>query len=165
MNRSIRLALGAILTLVVVQSDALARGFGGFHGGGFHGGGYGGFSGGFGGYRGGFSSDRFGGYGGERFGGYGGDRLVVSTPRPAATAAIVASLPVGFDSGNLSGRDHGDLLNRSSLNSFLGLPTDGGMHAASGAYGAAVRRPTRLAPPRDGPEQPGMSCKDLAERP
>ena len=124
MKRFIHSALAVVLTIAVLRSDAMGRGFGGFHGGGFGGGFRGGSFGGdrFGGYSGdrfggSFGGDRFGSYGGDRFGSYGGDRG-------------------SFNFGNLSGRDYGGSLNRSGLNSFLGLPTDGGMHTASAAYGA-----------------------------
>ena len=81
MNRSIQLGIAVILGIAATQSDAFARGFGGFHGGGFGGGGFhaGGFGGGgFGG--GGFGGFHAGGFEGGGFhaggfgGGFGGDR-------------------------------------------------------------------------------------------
>lgn len=66
MKRQIQLAVIAILGLVASHTDALARGFGGFHGpSGFHAGDEGRFSGG--GF-GGFSSNNFGGFRGDSFG-------------------------------------------------------------------------------------------------
>ena len=76
-----------------------------------------------GGYGGGYHGDSFsggyheGGYGGERSGGYdaGGYRAG------------------GASTGGFRESGYGDSVNRSQLNGFLGLPTDGGMHAAGGA--------------------------------
>ncbi len=60
MTKILRIILALIVATAMTKSDALARGFGGFHGGGgfggFHGGGFGG--GGFGG-RGGFGGGGF----------------------------------------------------------------------------------------------------------
>jgi hypothetical protein len=140
MKNFIKLGLAIVVTVAIGRSDASARGFGGFHGGGgfggFHGGGgFGGFHGGGGfggggfhegGYGGGFGGGREGEFGGSRDGGfdssgfrggdYGGDRA-------------------GGFGGGFSSRDYGGSLSRGSLGSFLGLPTDGGMHAAGGAVG------------------------------
>jgi len=128
MRRSIQLAIAAILAVAILasagsESDVLARGFGGFHGGGF--GGY--HAGGFGGYR-GFDSGgyRAGGFDDSGFRAGGIDSSGLRTG--------------GFDSGVLGGgfrSDYGGSLNRGEMNSFLGLPTDGGMHAAGGAFGAS----------------------------
>jgi hypothetical protein len=127
MNHSIRILLALLLALAVASSDLFARGFGGFGGGGFHGGGFGGyhgggFAGGGGYHAGGFSAGGFhaGGYdaGGYHAGGFnaggfhgGGD----------------------FSGGAEREGGFGGSVDRGQLNSFLGLPTDGGMHAAGGA--------------------------------
>jgi len=156
MNRSISLGIAVIFCIAATQSDAFARGFGGFHAGGF-GGGFGGFhaggfdagafhAGGFdaGGYRaGGFNAGgyRAGGFdaGGFRAGGYGGE---------PATAGVGNLMPLrseslgGFHEGGPGGFRYGTPLGRNELGSFLGLPTDSGMHAAAGAVGgSAVRGP------------------------
>ncbi|MFO0867716.1 MAG: protocadherin [Pirellulales bacterium] len=92
-------------------------------------GGAGGFGGAAGGYRGGFSS------GGYRPGGVGG------FPGAGAARGFDAR---GFDARGLSGAgalnreplgSAGHAPTRSSLNSFLGLPSDEGLHSLSGAAG------------------------------
>jgi hypothetical protein len=109
MNRPIQVALALMVGVAVAPTDAFARGFGGFHAGGFGGAGF--HAGGFGGEAGGFRASGFGGEaGGARAGGFGGQAG-------------------GFRAG-------GGSLSRGQLNSFLGLPTDGGMHAAGGAIGS-----------------------------
>ena len=45
MTRSISLGIALIVGVAAINSEAFARGFGGFHGGGFGGGGFGGFHG------------------------------------------------------------------------------------------------------------------------
>ncbi len=140
MRRSLCITLFLIVAVAATDSDALARGFGGFHGGGgrsFGGGGWGGgrsYGGGERGYGGGYGGDRD--YGGERsFGGYsggyrGGDEF------GGYRAGGFASEGDRFGGDSFSGfrgDSYGGSLSRGSLNSFLGLPTDGGMHAASGA--------------------------------
>jgi len=127
-------------------------GFGGFHGGGFGGGGFGGFhGGGFGGggyHGGGFGGGDFGrgGFGGE--GGYRGNEGAFGRSEAGNYAGIGQRETSGYrgGEGNWGGGFRGDAaglggeagrwggsLNRGELNGFLGLPTDGGMHAASGA--------------------------------
>jgi hypothetical protein len=109
-------------------------GFGGYHGGGFEGGGF--DRGGFGGvgYRGSdFGGGGFNGHrGGEGEGGLGQRQSIGYRGGDAG----------GFDNGvrntgNWGGEagrwGGGNSVNRSQLNSFLGLPTDGGLGAASGA--------------------------------
>jgi hypothetical protein len=138
MKNFIKLGLAIVVTMAIGRSDALARGFGGFHGG-FGGGGFGGrggFGGGGFGGRGEFGGGGFGdrGFGGSREGGFGG--------------GFGGGREGGLDSGGFRGddfggdrfggfssRDYGGSLSRSNLGSFLGLPTDGGMHAAGGAFG------------------------------
>jgi len=142
MKRSLVLILGVMLALASGDSNAFARGFGGFHGGG----GFGGYHGGgfSGGYRGGYSGGgyRAGGYSG----GYGGGGYRAGGYRAGTFGGGYAG---GGFSGYRSGGDAfsgvragqwGGTVNRGELNSFLGLPTDAGMHAASGAYGAAAWR-------------------------
>ena len=128
--------LVSFLCVAGLPADGFARGFGGC--GGFHGGGFGGFHGGsFGG--GGFDRGSFGGaehgsYGGFDRGGYGGfDHNSYGGAEHSSYG--------GFDRGSYGGFDrssYGGSLNRGDLNSFLGLPTDGGMHAAGGASVAHV---------------------------
>ena len=109
-----------------------AGGFGGGEAGGFHAGGYGGYhAGGFGGGEaGGF---RAGGYGGYHAGGFGGGEAG------------------GFRAGGYGGYHaggYGGSVNRGQLNSFLGLPTDGGMAAAGGFHargGGAISGPEGAA--------------------
>jgi hypothetical protein len=149
------MTLALVVTLAATPSDAFARGgFGGFRGGGggFRGGGFGGggfdrggFGGGFdrggfggGGFdRGGFGGGGFdrGGFGGDvNRGGFGGDDF----GQRASSGFRGAS--GGFDNGARgagewggdAGRFGGNV-NRSQLNNFLGLPTDGGMGAAGGS--------------------------------
>ena len=148
MKRYILLSVAATVVVAALHSDAFGRGFGGFGGfhggggfGGFHAGGYGGFhSGGFGGESGGFHDGGFegGGYraGGSEFGGYHAG---------------------GFDSGGYRASAYGGSVDRSQLGGFLGMPTDGGMHAASGAYGsrAAVAGPEGFAAGRGIAAGPG----------
>ena len=131
LNRTI-VTLILLLIVAYVPSDVLARGFGGFHGGG----GFGGYHGGGGnggfhssGFGGGFHEGGLGGYGGFHegslggfhegdLGGYGGFRSG------------------GLGAGGFGAGAYGHSVNRGQLNSFLGLPTDGGMHAAGGAWGS-----------------------------
>jgi hypothetical protein len=133
-------------------------GFGGFHGGGFGGGGFdrGGFGGGgfdrggFGGGgfdRGGFGGGGFdrGGFGGGGFRGGEGDFGRSDAGNFGGFGQRAASGYRGSDAGGFSnglrntgtwGGDTGrwnGAPNRSQLNNFLGLPTDGGLGAASGA--------------------------------
>jgi hypothetical protein len=131
MNRPIQIALAMVVGAALTQADAFARGFGGL--GGFHAGGFG--AGGFGGggfHAGGFETGGFhaGGFAGEaggfHAGGFGGEAG-------------------GFRAG-------GGSLSRGQLSSFLGLPTDGGTHAAEGAIagGGAVAGPGGAAAWRGG---------------
>jgi hypothetical protein len=140
MKRCITAVLVVALGIVLAPADGFARGFGGF--GGFHGGSFGGggfhadsfggggfhadsFGGGYGGYHaggfadGGYHADSFsgGGYHADGFGGgYGGYHAG------------------GFADGGYRAGGYGSV-NRGQLNSFLGLPTDGGFHAMGGAEG------------------------------
>lgn len=165
MKRSILLGIAAILGLAAAQSDAVARGFGGGGFGGSHGGSFGGGfdRGGFGG--GGFGGSRGGGLGGGEMGGSRAGGFDTGAARPGGfdsggfrtggfdTGAARAGgygaggfrtggLDAGGVRGGQAGADgfraggYGGSLNRGELNSFLGLPTDGGMHAAAGDYGA-----------------------------
>jgi hypothetical protein len=132
-------------------------GFGGFHGGGLGGGGFdrGGFGGGGfdrGGFGGGFDRGGFGGGGFDRggFGGGGfrggeGDFGRSDAGNFGGFGQRESSGYRGGDAGGFSnglrntgnwGGDAGrwnGAPNRSQLNNFLGLPTDGGLGAASGA--------------------------------
>ncbi len=170
MNRSMHIALALAVGLAAAPGDVFARGFGGFHGGGgFGGGGFGGARGGgigggsregFGG--GGFGGDRFGGgggFGGHRFGdggGFGGGSREGFSgsgfgggPREGFGGGFGGGFREGFGGGGFGAGSfgRGGSLDRGQLNSFLGLPTDSGMHAAAGAVagggvagGAAVGR-------------------------
>ncbi len=149
------LVLGALLAPADV---ALARGFGGFHGGGgfggFHGGGgYGGFhAGGFGGGYGGYHPK----YGGFDRGGYSGgfDRNSFGDFDRGNYGGFDRAGSQSFGSGYRAA-DYG-AVSRNSLNSFLSLPTDGGFHAASGYasgdFGAAAGRSAADAHTWTGPE-------------
>ena len=115
MNKFITAALVLTLGIVLAPASSFGRGFGGFHGGGFSGGGFGG--GGFhaGGMEaGGFHADNFGG------GAYRAD---------------------SFAGGGYRAGGYGGSVNRGQLDSFLGLPTDGGFHAAAGAEGHVYQGP------------------------
>jgi hypothetical protein len=133
MNRSMQLAIAIILSIAAAQTGALARGFGGFHGGGFHAGGYGGFhAGGFGGYHyGGYGGYHAGGYVGYHAGGFDSDRY--------GGGDFGGYRADGFDFSAYRTGGYGGDLSRGELGSFLGLPTDGGMHAAAGTFAAAGR--------------------------
>jgi hypothetical protein len=136
-----------------LTADCSARGFGGFGGGGsrggFGGGGFdrGGFGGGGfdrgsfgGGYGGGFDRGSFGagGYGGfDRgnlgAGSYGGfDRGGYSAGSFDRVGYSAGGYRAASAEGGFRAADYGGSLNRGELNGFLGLPTDGGMHAAGG---------------------------------
>ncbi len=129
---------------------------GGFHGGdfgGFHaGGGYGGLPGGGGYHAGGFAGGAADFHGGGGLGGLsGGNPGGFHAGGYGAGAADFHGgygggfHAGGFDAGGFHGGEfgagavHGGSLNapvnRGELNSFLGLPTDAGMHAAAGAAG------------------------------
>jgi hypothetical protein len=136
-------------------------GFGGFRGGGFSGGGFdrGGFGGGgFGGYRGGGFGGGFdrGGFGGGGFGNIGyhggdfGGGSIGGFRGGEGEGGFGQRQSIGYRGGDAGGFDNsvrntgswggdagrwgnGDAVNRGQLNSFLGLPTDGGLGAASGA--------------------------------
>ena len=147
MNRFLTIILALALGMAIPPDDRLARGFGGFGGGGFHGGSFGGGGfdrssyggGGFdrGGYcGGGFDRSSYGGgsfdrssYGGGDFdrSGFGGGSVDRSS--------YSGGFDRGGDYGGASYAGYGGSVNRGQLNSFLGLPTDGGFHAASGDYG------------------------------
>jgi hypothetical protein len=110
---------------------------GGFHAGGFGGGDIGGFhAGGYGGQLGGYHAGGFdaGGYragsdaGGFRSGGFDAGGM--------HTSDIGGYRGGEFGSDSFRNSAAGGSLNRGTLNSFLGLPTDSGMHAAAGAYGS-----------------------------
>ena len=92
-------------------------------------------------WSGGFHADSFGG-GGYHAGGF-------------ATAATAVTMPTAFEERRHAalGRlwrqaamrgyhaGYGGSVNRGQLNSFLGLPTDGGFHAAGGAEGHVYQGP------------------------
>jgi hypothetical protein len=170
MNRSFSfLPLLVLSVLGSIDSDAYARGFGGFRGGGgFGGGGFrggGGFGGGgFGGRgfsggdfnRGGFSGGDFnrGGFGGDDFnrGGFGGDGGF-GRSEAGNYAGIGQRESSGYRGGSAGGWDRGGAgngnwagdagrfggsVNRSQLNNFLGLPTDGGLGAGSAFSNHAI---------------------------
>lgn len=119
----------------------LGGGGGGFGGGGFGGGGIGaarpgGFGGGAGGLGGGLGAgglggDRFGGVGGPGAGGIGGGRF-----GGAGGDGLDGGLAgrFGGGAGGFGGGGFGAPPNRSQLNSFLGLPSDAGMHSVASAH-------------------------------
>jgi len=156
MSKSIFYAAVSVLSLILagLPADGFARGFGGFGGGGFSRGSFGGGS--FGGGDRSFGGSSFGGgdrssFGGGSFGGGSFDRGSVGG------ASFGGGDRSSFNNGSFGGGDrssfgggsfdrssfggggadrtggYGYSVNRSSLNSFLGMPTDGGMHAAGGA--------------------------------
>jgi hypothetical protein len=161
MNRSFCfLTLVCFAALAAVDTDAYGRGFGGFGGGGgfrggFGGGGFGGgggFSGGGfdrGGFGGGYGRGDFnrGNFGGGDFdrGGFGGDggfnRSNFGNDDFGQRASGFRGNDAGdwnrgnFNNGNWSqdANRYGSV-NRSQVNNFLGLPTDGGLGGASSAY-------------------------------
>ncbi len=169
-------------------------GGGGFHGGDFGGGGFGGDRFGGGGFSGGgYSADRFGGggYSADRFGGYGGynaDRFSgfndFAAQRPAGfdnfrpdagfrPDNFAGNRPDGFDAARIGGFndnnvrnfDSGAAVNRTNLNSFLGLPTDAGLHAAGGE---ATARFDNLRPAADRPaalDRPATDRPSALNRP
>jgi len=155
MNKFFTIVVFLALGIGSICATVFARGFGGF--GGFHGGGFsGGFDrGSFGGggfdrgsYGGGFDRSSYGGFDRSSYSGgfdrssYGGvDRSSYGTAwnRSSYGGVDRSSYGSGFaNSGARAGgfSDYGGSVNRGQLNSFLGLPTDGGFHAANGAYGA-----------------------------
>ncbi len=131
------------------------RGGGSFGGGGGSFGGGGGFdrsgSGGGGSFGGSGGFDR-GGMGGQNFGGSGGDRSNIGGQGFGSGSfdrGNVGGQGLGggsFDRGNFGGDSfnrgdlggYGSAPSRSSLNSFLGLPSDEGMHglSSSGGFGS-----------------------------
>ena len=141
-------------------SHSFARGFGGFGGGGFRGGGFsgGGFSGGGfhaggfegGGYHadsfggGGYHADSFsgGGYHADSFGGGGFHADSFGAGGVMADSFAAADIVPAVQRRRLPrGRLTAGSVNRGQLNSFLGLPTDGGFHAAAGAEGHVYQGP------------------------
>jgi hypothetical protein len=149
------------LSLILVPADGFARGFGGggfrggfggggfsrgsFGGGGFDRGSFGGYGGGFdrGGYSGGFDRGSFGGgsYGGfdrSSFNAGGFNRGGYNVGGFDRGGYNAGSYRAAGGEGGFRAADYGGSLNRGELNGFLGLPTDGGMHAARGASARAV---------------------------
>ena len=166
MKRLITAAFVLTLAIALLPANSHARGFGGFGGGGFRGGGFsgGGFSGGgfhSGGFEaGGYHADSFGGGGyradsfsggGYRADSFGGGEFHTDSFGTGGVGGYRTSdfgnagnRAGGFNEGGLreggfSG--YGDSVNRGQLNSFLGLPTDGGFHAAAGAEGHVYQGP------------------------
>ena len=143
MNKFILASTVLVLSLAAVSqpTDGLARGFGGggFRGGGFSGGGYHGASFGGGGFDrgsyGGASFDR-GSYGGANFdrGSYGGAGF-------NRTTFSGDSFDRGATEGGFRAGGYGGDVSRSQLGGFLGLPTDGGMHAAASASAGVYHAP------------------------
>jgi len=140
MNRFITATCVLMLSTLLVPANSLARGFGGFHGGGFSGGGFhadsfsgGGFhAGGFEG--GGFHADSFGG-GGYHAGGFEGGAYHANSFGGGGYHAG------GFAEGGYHAGGYGSSVNRGQLDSFLGLPTDGGFHAVAGTEGHVYQAP------------------------
>ncbi|MBN2580946.1 MAG: protocadherin [Pirellulales bacterium] len=155
MTRSITITLAAWCLVGFSCAERVqARGIGGF-GGGFHGGGFagGGFHGG--GFGGQLSAGRFspGQFGGERFGnagdfrpgGFSGEGL-----GGMSREGLRGGTPGGFDAnrfntggarpGGWAGGNFDRMPTRSSLNSFLGLPSDAGLHSLSSPGGSVAQR-------------------------
>ncbi len=148
---------------------------GGFGGGGFGGGGFGGFrgGGGFGGGGGfrGFGGGGYGGFRGGDFGGFnrgnfggegfrGGDSGGFNNFR-SGEGGFGDRQSIGYRGNNFGGFDNGvrntgefggdagrwngGSVNRSQLNSFLGLPTDGGLGAAGSRFSNRAAQPGTFA--------------------
>ena len=181
MNRVISIGVVLTLSFAAMSSDAFARGFGGgggFHGGGFGGGGF--HEGGFGG--GGFHEGGYGGIitkaditkvataaiaGLTMPAGFTKTattpvviavvRRAMKLPASAAQAvmpvrAATVGMPAGLAMAWIARAVGASSVNRGQLNSFLGMPTDAGMHAASGASARPPSkdrgaRPSRMARP------------------
>ncbi|MGO9115362.1 MAG: hypothetical protein ACLP9L_39625 [Thermoguttaceae bacterium] len=149
MNRSITAVLVFTLGIASIPAISFARGFGGFGGGGFHAGGFGGgdfHTGGFdsGGFHtGGFEGGDFGG-GGFHAGGFEGGGFHADNFGADSFGGYHASGAAegGFHEGSFGAGAYGGNVNRSQLNSFLGLPTDGGFHATAGAEGHVYQGPS-----------------------
>ena len=130
--------------LCLTPGAVLARGFGGcggFHGGGYGGGGFhaGGFEGG--GYHGGGLEGGYGGYhaGGFEAGGFheGGYDAGGYHAGGFDAGGYHAGGYSGWDSGRFNAGSYASH-SAGQLDSFLGLPTDGGFHAAAGGWGASL---------------------------
>ncbi len=122
MRNQFGLLVLAIGISAVAGSDALARGFGGFHGGGgARAGGVGGGGLGGGDFRGGGFDRSAGGFTGSRSGSVGGFRA--EGPRGGSVGGFRASGESNFAAGGMGGGP-----SRSGLNSFLGMPSDAGLH-------------------------------------
>jgi hypothetical protein len=104
---------------------------GGFEGGGSREGGFGGSSRSSGFEGGSFGGSRSGGFEGgtSREGGFGGS----SRSSGFEGGSFGGSRSGGFEGGGFGGSRSGGDVNRNQLSGFLGMPTDGGMHAAGGA--------------------------------
>jgi hypothetical protein len=136
----IKLGIAMMFGIAAANTDLFARGFGGFGGGGFGGMHAGGFGGGMGGFHaGGFGGGDLGGFhaGGFDAGGFHAGGLDASGFRAGSfnangirTGDLSGNRGAEFGSGAYRGGDWGGSLNRGTLNSFLGLPTDAGMHVA-----------------------------------
>jgi hypothetical protein len=148
MKRSHYFIVALLLSVLgTLENNVYARGFGGFRGGG--GGGFGGFRGG-GGFGGGGGFDR-GGFGGGDFGrgGFGGDNGFGRSDAgnfggdgQRASSGFRGSDANGWNRGGNgagnwggdAGRWNGGSVNRSQLNNFLSLPTDGGLGAGAATF-------------------------------
>ncbi len=159
MTRFILTASVLVASITWMPVDCIGRGFGGFHGGGgFSGGGFsgggvraGGFSGGdfrgggFGGgdfHAGGFDAGGLnsGGFraGGFDAGGFHTDSVGAAGFNGARAGGFSDG---GFREGGFGAGAYGGTVNRGQLNGFLGLPTDGGFHAAAGVEGHVYQGP------------------------
>jgi hypothetical protein len=110
------------------------HGGGGFHdyGGGYYGGGYHGYSGGAGEFHsGGFN---YSGLGGEGYRGHAGDFGDLSAGAGAFRGGQFGSSAAGRGFDSFGGMRAEAAPSASRLNSFLGLPTDMGMHQASSEH-------------------------------
>jgi len=170
-----RMTFCVVMALLVaaepIQQEACARGFGGgFHGGGFGGGGFGGyrgggFGGGYRGFGGGSVGDfRGGNYGGLDRGVFGGEGFHPNyggfNSFRSGDADFGQRQSIGYRGNDVGGFDNsvrstgnwgGDAghwngsVNRGQLNSFLGLPTDGGLGAAGSRFTNRAAQPGTFA--------------------
>src|SRR3984885_15279000 len=170
-----RMTFCVVMALLVaaepIQQEACARGFGGgFHGGGFGGGGFGGyrgggFGGGYRGFGGGSVGDfRGGNYGGLDRGVFGGEGFHPNyggfNSFRSGDADFGQRQSIGYRGNDVGGFDNsvrntgnwgGDAghwngsVNRGQLNSFLGLPTDGGLGAAGSRFSNRAATPGTFA--------------------
>jgi len=141
------IAITLLITLAALAFDpasAAARGFGGFHGGGMGGFGGGARAGGLGGagFGGAGGCGGAGGFGGARpgggqFGGFDRGNLGAGgfgAGNFGARDFGGGNLGAASGAGNFARGDFGGAVNRGQLNSFLGLPSDEGLHSLGSEF-------------------------------